>query len=62
MDVKTVEERWNAIGDKLKKKYPVLKDEDVKYQPANEEAMLKNLEIKTGLSRPSLISLLNTLE
>ena len=62
MNVKSIEDRWNAVADKMKKKYPELKDEDVKFQPKNEEAMLKNLELKTGLSRPNLINYLNTLE
>ena len=62
MNVKSIEERWNDMAEKLKKKYPTLKDEDLKFQSGNEEKMLKNLQIKTGLSRTELISTINKLE
>ena len=56
------EKRWEAVIPKLIKAYPKLTVDDLKHRDGSEHLRWKLIMKKTGLSRPDLIKLINTLE
>jgi uncharacterized protein YjbJ (UPF0337 family) len=48
---KSFEENWPQYRDKLKKEHPQLTDEDLKYEPGDEEEVLKRLQEKLNKTK-----------
>jgi hypothetical protein len=61
MEKPTLESRWNEKTAAMKKAYPKLTDEDVKYVHENHQTLLTNLSNKTGLAEEDLIIWLDSL-
>jgi 3-phosphoglycerate kinase len=61
MEKPTLESRWNEKIPKLKKLFPKLTDDDVKYVSEGEKALLENLRAKTGKSKEELRDVLDSL-
>ena len=53
-----ISENWTQIKETLKKRYPVLTDEDLKYEPGEEEQLVKRLEKKLNTTRDEVMDLL----
>ena len=48
---KSFEENWPQYRDRLKKEHPELTDEDLKYEPGDEEEVLKRLQAKLNKTK-----------
>jgi hypothetical protein len=58
----TLEDRWNEKKAAMKKSYPKLTDDDIKYAEEDaHQALLNNLSVKTGLSAEDTIIWLDSL-
>ena len=45
---------WREQRILLKRRFPILSDEDFLFEEGNKETMLRRLEIKLGISKPEL--------
>jgi uncharacterized protein YjbJ (UPF0337 family) len=52
---------WNEHKDKLKRKFPKLTDRDLMYFDGRKEEMLEKLQVKLGISRKELRTILTSL-
>ncbi len=57
----TLEGRWNEKKAAMKKAYPKLTDEDIRYVDEGHQELLDNLSRKTGLDSEALIEWLDSL-
>jgi hypothetical protein len=55
----TMKENWDKQKAKLKKKYPSLTDNDLRYDEGKKGAMWENLKVKLGLSTEELQKLIS---
>jgi len=55
----TMKERWDIQKVAIKKKYPSLKDSDLRYEEGKKGAMWDALQIKLGLSKEELRKLMS---
>lgn len=55
----SMKENWDMQKTKLKKKYPILTDSDLRYDEGKKGAMWENLKIKLGLSKEELQKLIS---
>ena len=55
----SMKENWDTQKAKLKKKYPILTDSDLRYDEGKKGAMWENLKIKLGLSKEELQKLIS---
>ncbi|OGU98234.1 MAG: hypothetical protein A3J84_03050 [Ignavibacteria bacterium RIFOXYA2_FULL_37_17] len=55
----SMKESWDMQKTKLKKKYPILTDSDLRYDEGKKGAMWENLKIKLGLSKEELQKLIS---
>ena len=55
----SMKESWEIQKTKLKKKYPILTDSDLRYDEGKKGAMWENLKIKLGLSKEELQKLIS---
>ncbi len=58
---KTIKEHWPDIKIGLKSKYPQLTEGDLGYFENYEDEIFKNLQMKTGKTRESLIAEMNAI-
>jgi uncharacterized protein YjbJ (UPF0337 family) len=49
---------WNEKKEKLKKKYPIITDEDVRFNEGKEKEMIEMLGNKLGKSKQELVSII----
>jgi hypothetical protein len=49
---------WNGKKEKLKQKYPFLKDEDLQFCLGKEKEMIELLGYKMGISKQSLLKII----
>ena len=61
MEKPTLESRWNEKIPAMKKAFPKLTSDDVKYSDGGEAALLEILRAKTGKSREELRDWLDSL-
>lgn len=61
MEKPTLESRWNEKTAAMKKAYPKLTADDLKYTTEGEAALLDNLRVKTGKSKEELRDWLDSL-
>lgn len=59
--LKSIKNNWEEIKVKLKQNYPQLTEEDLNYVEGYENEIFHNLEIKLGMSREQLVTILNSL-
>jgi hypothetical protein len=52
---------WNVKKEKLKQRYPFLKDEDLQFNLGKEKEMIELLGYKMGLSKQSLLEIIVSL-
>ena len=52
---------WNQKKVKLKERYPIITEEDLKYHEGKEKEMMEMLGYKLGLSKQELLSVIVTL-
>jgi hypothetical protein len=50
---------WNAQKDKLKLKFPDLKDEDLRYEDGKKDEMLQKVATKVGTTTSELQTIMN---
>ena len=55
----SMKENWDMQKTKLKKKYPILTDSDLRYDEGKKGAMWENLKIKLELSKEELQKLIS---
>ena len=55
----SMKENWDMQKAKLKKKYPILTDSDLRYDEGKKGAMWENLKIKLELSKEELQKLIS---
>ena len=55
----SMKESWDMQKTKLKKKYPILTDSDLRYDEGKKGAMWENLKIKLELSKEELQKLIS---
>lgn len=53
-----IKNNWNAIKKKLKRDYPHLSKEELKYNEENEQKFLARIQKKIGLSNEEFIFIL----
>jgi hypothetical protein len=49
---------WNKKKEKLKQKYPVITDKDLRYREGKENEMIEILGYKLGISNRELLTLI----
>jgi len=49
---------WDGKKEKLKQKYPVITDEDLRYYEGKEKEMIEMLGYKLGKSKEELLSII----
>ena len=49
---------WNEKKEKLKNKYPIITDEDVRFNEGKEKEMIEMLGNKLGKSKQELVSII----
>lgn len=49
---------WNEKKEKLRKKYPIITDEDVRFNEGKEKEMIEMLGNKLGKSKQELVSII----
>ncbi len=54
----TMKETWEKQKAKLKKKYPSLTENDLRYDEGKKGAMWENIKVKLGLSKEELQKLI----
>jgi uncharacterized protein YjbJ (UPF0337 family) len=52
---------WNVQKSKLKEKYPVLTDEDLRYENGKKDEMLNKVQVKLGKTKEEFDALMATL-
>jgi uncharacterized protein YjbJ (UPF0337 family) len=52
---------WNEKKEKLKKKYPIITDDDVFLYEGKEKELIEKLEYKLGISKLDLATTINSL-
>jgi uncharacterized protein YjbJ (UPF0337 family) len=52
---------WNEKKEKLKKKYPIITDDDVFLYEGKEKELIEKLEYKLGISKLDLVTTINSL-
>ncbi|QIA07402.1 general stress protein CsbD [Draconibacterium halophilum] len=57
----SIENNWSVIKLGLKEKYPQLSKEDLTYIDGYENEFLHNLELKLGMNREQLTTILHSL-
>ena len=57
----SIKNNWTEIKLRLKQKYPQLTEADLKYTDGYENEFYHNLEIKLGMNREQLITILSSL-
>jgi hypothetical protein len=57
----SIKNNWGIIKLNLKQKYPQLSEADLKYSEGYENVFYHNLELKLGMNREQLITILNSL-
>lgn len=55
----TMKENWDRQKAKLKKKYPQLTENDLRYDEGKKGVMWENIKIKLGLSKEELQKLIS---
>jgi len=55
----SMKENWDMQKTKLKKKYPILTDSDLRYDEGKKGAMWENIKIKLELSKEELQKLIS---
>ena len=53
-----VKEYWNMKKEKLKKKYPVITEEDLRFQEGKEKEMIEILGYKLGKTKEELLNII----
>lgn len=53
---------WREQKIMLKRRFPILSDEDFSFEEGNKESMLKKLETKLGITTPQLESIFAELQ
>ena len=61
MDKLALKGNWNEMKGKLKQKYAVLTDDDLKYEEGMDDELLGKLQKKLGKGRDEMIDLLKSL-
>lgn len=59
--LKSIKNNWEQIKARLQENYPQLTNEDLNYVEGYENEIFHNLEIKLGMSREQLVTILNSL-
>lgn len=59
--INQIKNNWGLIKLELKKRYPQLTEADLKYIDGYENEFYRNLEIKLGMNREQLMTILNSL-
>jgi len=57
----SIKNNWTKIKLRLKQEYPQLIEADLKYIDGYENEFYRNLELKLGMNREQLITILNSL-
>jgi hypothetical protein len=52
---------WNGKKEKLKQKYPIITDEDLKFNEGKEKEMIEILGYKLGKTREELVHIITCL-
>ena len=52
---------WNKKKEKLKQKYPIITDEDLKFNEGKEKEMIEILGYKLGKTREELVHIITCL-
>jgi len=52
---------WNQVKGKLKQKYAILTDDDLKYQEGKEDEILGKIQEKTGEAKDKIKSFIDSL-
>jgi len=52
---------WNGKKEKLKQKYPIITDEDLKYNEGKEKEMIEILGYKLGKTKEELVHIITWL-
>lgn len=60
-DQKSFQENWPRNRERLKKEYPHLSDEDLRYDPGQEEALLLRLQQKLNKTKHEIRNWLSIL-
>ncbi|WP_340114700.1 hypothetical protein [Maribellus mangrovi] len=58
----SIKNNWTEIRLQLKKKYPQLTEADLKYVDGYENEIFHNLEIKLGMNREQLLTIMNSMQ
>lgn len=58
----SIKESWTEIKLRLKEHYPQLTEADLKYEDGYENEIFHNLELKLGMNRDQLLTVLNSLK
>jgi hypothetical protein len=53
---------WNKKKEKLKQKYPIITDEDLRYREGKEKEMIEMLGYKLGKTKLELVNLIESLK
>jgi hypothetical protein len=57
-----IKNNWTEIKLQLKKKYPQLTEADLKYAAGYENEFFHNLELKLGMNREQLMTVLSSMK
>lgn len=60
--INPIKSKWGFIKLRLKQKYPQLNEADLKYIDRYENEFYHNLELKLGMNREQLMTILNSLK
>ncbi|MBK9671656.1 MAG: general stress protein CsbD [Bacteroidetes bacterium] len=52
---------WNVQKGKLKEKYKILNDEDLRYETSKKDEMLKHVQVKIGKTKEEFDALMASL-
>jgi len=60
-NLRSIKNNWEELKVRLKENYPQLTDEDLNYVEGYENEIFHNLEIKLGMNREQLVTILSSL-
>lgn len=61
MDILMIKDRWSEIKSKLKQLFADLTETDLSYEQGKDDRLIRQIQIKLGITRDEVISLIHSL-